>query len=152
MTVTLRPITRENYRHCIRLKVAEGQANFVAPNVFSLAQFAYEPHILPLAIYEEETMVGFVMAQQAPNQDPFIWRLMIDAEHQGKGYGKAGIQQMVERLKAIPGCQRIGISYLPDNEKARQLYLALGFVETGEMDEDELVAYFQVDSAESHTS
>jgi diamine N-acetyltransferase len=150
MTVTLRPITKDNYKDCIRLKVASGQENFVAPNVFSLAQAAYEPHVLPLAIYEAETMVGFVMAQHLSDKGiPFIWRLMVDAEHQGKGYGKAGIQQMVERLKAMPGCQRIGISYMPDNETARQLYLALGFVETGEMDEDEVVAYLQVDSSES---
>src|SRR5262245_38753883 len=42
MAVTLRPVTRENWRAVARLEVAEGQRQFVAPNVYSLAEAAYE--------------------------------------------------------------------------------------------------------------
>ncbi len=142
MTVTLRPIAKDNYLECIRLKVAPGQETFVAPNAVSLVQAVYEEGAIPRAIYADEIMVGFIMAQYVPaEQLPYIWRLMIDASHQGKGYGKAAMQLMLDHLKVIPDCQRIGISYMPENETARQLYARLGFVETGEMDGDEVVAY-----------
>ena len=39
-----------------------------------------------------------------------------------------------ERIKTV------GISYEPKNEGARKLYASLGFVETGDMDEGEVVA------------
>lgn len=154
MAVTLQPITKANYWECTKLKVGEGQENFVASNLVSLVQAAYEEGAIPRAIYEDETMVGFIMAQHIPTEPmPFIWRLMVAADQQGKGYGKAAMQQMLELLKAIPNCNRIGISYAPENETARQLYAKLGFVETGELDGDEVVAHLILDggSAESTT-
>lgn len=148
MTVTLRPIAKDNYLQCIRLKVSPGQENFVASNAVSLVQAVYEEGAIPRAIYADETMVGFIMGQYIPaEQMPYIWRLMIDVSHQGKGYGKAAMQLMLDHLKAIPDCQRIGISYMPENDTARQLYAQLGFVETGEMDGDEVVAHFIINTS-----
>ncbi len=61
MTMTLREITRENWLQCVRLKVAPEQEPFVAPNGVSLAQSKYEPEWVPLALYDDDEMVGFVM-------------------------------------------------------------------------------------------
>jgi diamine N-acetyltransferase len=148
--ITLRPVTKENYLECIRLKVAPDQETFVASNAVSLVQAVYEEGAIPRAIYEDEMMVGFIMAQYIPTAPmPYIWRLMIEASHQGKGYGKAAMNLMLDHLKAISGCQRIAISYAPENQTARQLYARLGFVETGEMEDDEVVAHLVIaDSAE----
>ena len=152
MTVTLHPIAKDNYLKCIRLKVSAGQETFVASNAVSLVQAVYEEGAIPRAIYADDTMVGFIMAQYIPaEQMPYIWRLMIDASHQGKGYGKAAMQLMLDHLKAIPGCQRIGISYVPENDTARQLYAALGFIETGEMDGAEVVAHLVIDAPAEST-
>ncbi|TXH42975.1 MAG: GNAT family N-acetyltransferase, partial [Burkholderiaceae bacterium] len=38
MSITLRPITPDNYRAVFGLKVAPDQVHFVADNVYSLAQ------------------------------------------------------------------------------------------------------------------
>ena len=43
-------------------------------------------------------------------------------------------------LAAQPGCREVALSYEPENTVARRLYASLGFVETGEQEEDELVA------------
>jgi diamine N-acetyltransferase len=140
--ITLQPITKENYWQCIDLKVAPEQENFVASNLVSLVQAVYEEGAIPRAIYADETMVGFIMGQHVPDRSIFyIWRLMVDASQQGKGYGKAAMHLMLDHLKAIPGCQRIAISYAPENETARQLYARLGFVETGEIEDGEVVAH-----------
>jgi len=61
MTVTLRPVTADNWKQCVGLSVEPEQKLFVAPNAYSLAEAAYEDGCVPLAIYHDETMVGFAM-------------------------------------------------------------------------------------------
>lgn len=141
MAMTLRPITVENWETCIDLKVAPEQAYFVADNTYSLAQAAYEDDCVPRGIYVDETMVGFLMYWHLPPDTTYhINRLMIDVAHQGKGYGRRALELLIAELKAQPDCEAIGITYEPSNTQARQLYLKLGFVETGEVEDGELVA------------
>ncbi len=40
----------------------------------------------------------------------------------------------------VQGCASVALSYKPDNERAKHVYASLGFAETGEMEDDELVA------------
>lgn len=55
---------------------------------FSLAQAAYVPGLLPQALYDGETLVGFVMYTITPDKEQFwIMRILIDKAHQHKGYG-----------------------------------------------------------------
>lgn len=139
--VELREITRENWRACVRLKVAPGQERMVATNAASLAQASYEPECVPLAVYECETMVGFVMYARDPDdQQVWVYRLMIDEQHQRRGYGRAALLRLIERLRAQPDCESVSISYLEDNEAARQLYASIGFRETGQVIDGEAVA------------
>jgi diamine N-acetyltransferase len=50
MTITLRPITSDNWRACLQLDTTEAQRRFVASVVYSLAQAYVEPGWVPLAI------------------------------------------------------------------------------------------------------
>lgn len=96
---------------------------------------------MPLAIYAGEAMVGFAMyALDADDGHYWIYRLMIDAGQQGKGYGRAAMRLLLDRLRAIPDCDDVTISYEPENQVARKLYAGLGFRETGEMISGEVVA------------
>lgn len=89
MQITLREITKNNWRECVDLKVGPGQENFVAPNLFSIAEAKFEPGWTPLAIYAGETLVGFTMYGQ-DERDGSYWiiRLMVDAAYQGRGAGQ----------------------------------------------------------------
>lgn len=141
MTISLKPITRDNLRAVIRLNVAASQQHFVANNAFSIAQAYVEPGFVPLAIYNDDEPVGFLMHGRADeDQRDWILRLMIDAKQQGKGYGQAAMEQVIVRLSAQPDCHEIMISYEPDNDVARRLYASLGFAETGEIEEGEIIA------------
>lgn len=84
---TLKPITKDNWHAAIRLEVAPEQRKFVASNLYSIAQSQFEPGTVLLGIYnEDETMVGFLM--YGPYHDEmWIWRLMVDQQYQGRGYG-----------------------------------------------------------------
>ena len=142
MNVTLREITADNWRACVKLKVAPEQERFVASNVFSLAQSKYEPELIPMGIYDGEMMVGFLMYRPMDFGVGRVWaiyRLMVAHDQQGKGYGRAGMVALLERLRAIPGYNAVLISFVPDNDAARKLYASLGFTDTGEVDDGEIV-------------
>ena len=84
-----------------------------------------------------ETMVGFAMYGRSPKDGRyFVVRLMIDARYIGKGYGKATMRALVDRMRRLPDCDEIYLSYVPGNVAAETLYLNLGFEKTGEIDED----------------
>jgi diamine N-acetyltransferase len=150
----IRPVTKDNWRELIRLKVRDDQTHFVASNLYSIAeaQFGdeYEGHwdLYPFGIYDDEgSPVGFLMYGinlDHPEQQAFIQRLMIDDKFQGKGYGRFGMQKVLEIFHAEARIQRVGISYEPENESARKLYASLGFEETGKMIEGEVEAVLQL--------
>ena len=144
--ITLQEITADTWRQCARLKVRSDQENFVAPNVSSLAQSKYEPGLLPLAVYDGETMVGFVMYSEQPYEPGkyFIYRVMVGAEFQGKGYGRDAMLALIERMQALPECREIVLSYEPENSVAERLYESLGFRKTGEIFEGEVVSSLKV--------
>ena len=140
MTVTLRPITQENWREVAHLEVAEDQREFVAPNIQSLAEAAYEPGLTPAAIYADETLVGFTLYTHEPFQGEWIFtetpyqgelgivRIMVDKQYQGQGYGRQAMQALIERMRQLPGGQAIILNFEPPNVNARRLYESLGFV------------------------
>ena len=145
MDVTLREITMENFRECIRLNIAEGQRSFVATNVSSLAEAKVDGVSHPLAIYADDQMVGFIMYDFEPEEDRgYISRLMVDARFQGHGYGRVAMVQVIDRFKDIPECREIQTSFAPANTAAETLYLSLGFERTGEVVDGEIVVRRQL--------
>lgn len=142
VNVTLRDITADNWRACVKLKVAPEQERFVASNAFSLAQSKYEPELIPQGIYDGDTMVGFLMYRPGDFGLAKVWliyRLMVGKDYQGKGYGRAGMVCLLQRLRAIPSYNAVLISFVPDNDAARALYASLGFEDTGEIEDGEIV-------------
>ena len=140
--VTLREVTRENLRDVLRLKVADDQRGFVADNAWSIAEAHFYPEMAWFrAIYAGETPVGFLMLADEPEtQEYFLWRFMIDARYQGRGYGRRALERLVEHVKTRPGATTLGVSYVPGEGSPGPFYHRFGFVDTGEVDEGENVA------------
>ena len=157
--ITLQPITWENGNTIAnRLQVHESQSNFVASNLKSLAHaYVYWANsgIQPLVfgIYSDDVPVGFAMmhyesaeaCEYKSNEGKpcyGIWRFMIDKDHQGKGYGKTAMAEILKLLRTKPlgEAQTVYLSYHPENVGARNLYASVGFAETGETDGIEIVA------------
>ncbi len=138
--ITLRPVDRSNWKQCLALQLHEHQKRFVASNMFSLAEAKVYPAFVPLAVYHDTVMVGFIMYGLDPDDgNCWISRLMIDKEHQQRGYGKAAIKQVIDRLKESPNCTAVYISHHPDNEIADRLYTDLGFAGTDRIIDGEKV-------------
>jgi len=140
MSVTLRPVNRDDINPLSKLTVAPDQAGFVAPNEYSLAQVHYETGATPYVIWNDAERVGFCqvidMRQHKycePEDDPkalYLWRLMIGSAHQGKGYGQAAMRLMMQRGRDA-GHTAFETSAVQSNTAAIRFYEALGFVQTG---------------------
>lgn len=138
--VTLREITAETVRAICRLDTRPDQRAYVAPNSFSIAQAHFEPRAWFRAIYADETPVGFVMLIDDPDTpEYFLWRFMIDADHQGKGYGRRALDLVVDYVRGRPGARELRSSYVRGAGGPQGFYRRYGFVETGELEEAEVV-------------
>jgi diamine N-acetyltransferase len=69
---------------------------------------------------------------------------MIDRAHQGKGYGRAAMEAVIEMMVDRVGCEEIVTSFNPANAVAAGLYASLGFHPTGEIEDDEPLVLLRV--------
>ena len=157
----LEKVTIMNVGAIRQLRVTDGQKYFVASNDTSIIE-AYttitaDGHAFPFVIYEGDTPIGFAMIGFDYNDDwgntpqiakgnYLLWRLMIDKDYQQKGYGKEAVGVVLDFIKSFPcgKAEYCWLSYEPENEVARKLYRSFGFVETGEMDGEEIVAVLRL--------
>src|SRR5687767_552015 len=127
MAIVIRPITKDNWETAANLQVREDQTEFVMPNVWSIAETQFHPWTQPYGVYHEGVMVGFLVYGKDPADGRYwLYRFMIDRRHQGKGYGKAALQTLIEHLRALPDCTAITVGYQPENVVAERLYLGAG--------------------------
>lgn len=138
--IILLPVNPDNWRDVARITVSASQKEFVAEPCYYLSLCCYGEIWQPLAIYFSGQVIGFMMWGVDP-ADGSCWfgGIMIDQSLQRRGYGKQAIQAAIALLAHEHGYQHFALSYLPSNP-ARHLYQALGFIETGEREDDEVVA------------
>ena len=138
--VTLREITADTVRQILDLEVAEDQRHLVAPNSVSIAEAYFEPMAWFRAIYADEEPVGFVMLFDDPNKPMYyLWRLMVDASHQRRGYGRRAVELLIDYVRTRPNASELLVSYVPGDRSPQALYAGLGFTETGEIHSGEVV-------------
>lgn len=145
MDVALVALTRENYRPYMNLRVAPAQETFVALNSVSMAQAHFHPEATMFGIAIGDTPVGFAMledhtkdpakADEDYRKEPYVglWRFMIAAEHQGKGYGAQAMALLIAYARTRAPAKAMLLSYVPEDGNAGPFYARHGFVETGEM-------------------
>jgi diamine N-acetyltransferase len=144
--VTLREISDANRALVRALSVTPSQEVFVASVAESLDEAASTPEGNPWyrAIYAGDEPVGFVMLSWAVTPAPgiigpwFLWRLLIDQDHQGRGIGRAALGQVVELIRAN-GATELLTSYHPGEGEPWPFYERFGFRPTGALDHGEIV-------------
>lgn len=139
--IELRKIDTDNWEDIIGLSVRDEQKNFVASNLRSLAEAYAELNddIVPIlfGIYNGDTAVGFTYINYWGDDDeePYyhMCRLMIDKNHQGKGFGKLAMLKIIEHIKTFPQgpatAMYLGIE--TENEFGGKFYRSFGFEEVG---------------------
>lgn len=126
--ILFKEITKENFWDCIELTVAEDQADFVTSNSVSIAQSKVQPECIPLAVYDNDTMIGFIMyCIDEDDGEYWIYRMMIDKNHQSKGYGKEALKKLLDIIKKDKSHNKIYLGVHKESIYAVKLYKSYGF-------------------------
>jgi GNAT superfamily N-acetyltransferase len=143
-SVQLRELTAANRESVLALHVRPDQERFVGTVHGALADATDYPQANPWyrAIYANEEPVGFVMISwNCVPQPPeiigpwFLWKLLIDHRHQGRGYGADAVHA-VAGLISDAGAQELLTSCFPELDGSpAPFYERLGFVATGDLDD-----------------
>ena len=154
MTITLREITEDNGQAVLALRLAPGQERFVSTVADSLAEADENPQGNPWlrAVYAADQPVGFVMLSWDVEPQPphligpwFLWKLLIDHRHQGKGYGREVVRQIVELVRS-QGATELLTSHVLGEGGPSGFYARLGFVPRGDLDPDgEIILRLKLD-------
>ncbi|MFW2334857.1 GNAT family N-acetyltransferase [Ilumatobacter sp.] len=147
--VRLVEVTADNVRSVGAIERTFSQRELVAPVLVSLAEALVPPtvrgtEITPWfrAIEADGDVTGFVMMAEPRDgsEDPYLWRLVIDQRHQGRGIGRRAIAQIIAERRSA-GHAGITVSYVGDAVGSPAgFYERLGFVPTGRIDDGETEA------------
>jgi len=139
--IEVRPVRDDDVLALVKLETTPEQAKFVASNAVSLAQAAYKAAGRPFGVYAGGEPVGFLLLwdgrrdDEEPADELYVWRLMVDARHQGRGYGSAAMRWVVAEAKRM-GYARVGLSHVPENTVGA-FYGRFGFRHTGAVNDGE---------------
>ncbi len=125
------------------LRLRPGQENYLDSMEAIFAEADAEQRAMPrpwaLRDGATDALVGFAMISDGipePMDDDlvgpyFLWKLLIDAGSQGRGYGTATIDAITRYLATRPGADVLYTSCVDGPGSPRGFYLRYGFVDTG---------------------
>ena len=134
-------VTEEDRRAVLALRRAPGQERYLGSMESHFEDAADEPDAKPRmwSVHDDERLVGFVMISdgiEVLREDLvgpyFLWRLLVDERFQGRGYGAATIDAVVEYLCVRPGADVLYTSCEHGEGSPQSFYLRYGFAPMGE--------------------
>jgi diamine N-acetyltransferase len=132
--IIFKEITRDNFWDSIELSVAQEQSDFVTSNAVSIAQAKVQPECIPLAIYDDDLMVGFTMyCIDEDDGEYWIYRMMIGKQYQSNGYGKKALKKLLEIIKQDKSHNKIFLGVHKESTYAVKLYRSFGFDFNGQV-------------------
>lgn len=140
-------------RRVLALEPHQSQKHFVSSIATSLAEVAVPPlHTSgidceqhqakpwPRVVLADDQPVGFVMLDCPTHvsPEPFLWRLLVDKRHQGRGIGWQVLDLVVAQAREW-NCQSLLVSWVEGYGSPGTLYERYGFVPTGEIEDGEII-------------
>ncbi|MBG0828810.1 GNAT family N-acetyltransferase [Planomonospora sp. ID67723] len=146
----LEQVTPDNIADAFKIRIRPEQEGTVASVERSLAEaYASRETAWPRLVCDGDEVVGFIMGNfdlDAPI-DLFrcgIWRLNIDAKHQGRGYGRFAVEALCAEARRRGG-KRVTVLWEVHEHGPEEFYLKLGFRRTGQIFEGEIVGELLLD-------
>jgi diamine N-acetyltransferase len=154
--VELRDIVTEDDDEAVMgLRRGPGRDAYIGPMISHFEDAARSPEACPRmwSVHDVDggQLVGFVMISDNIPQDVldahpdtivgpyFLWRLLIDVHHQGRGYGRATIDAVVDYVRTRPNADALYVSSVPGENTSMSFYERYGFVHTGRVADGETV-------------
>lgn len=140
--IDCREITDADVDRLLDLEVRDDQEHLVASNPVTIAQAHYRPHSWLRGLWSGDQAVGLIAMIDLPDSDnpenaAYLWRLMIDREHQGKGYGRQAIDHAFEQARRWQR-DNLCLHVCEGEGSAQTLYSRFGLEPTGRVDDDEI--------------
>lgn len=134
--IELEELNVDNWLKVTELKVSKEQKSiFPISNIYWIGISRYEEKTTLYAIKNDETFVGLVgLGYDEDGVSGYINPLMIDENHQGKGYSREAMLLSIDKLKKDYKVSEIHIGHRKEDYIAGKLYESLGFTI---VDEDE---------------
>lgn len=156
--IEFREVTRDTLQAVCALRVSPEQTGYVSSNVMTMAEAQFEVGALVRALWSGDKPVG-LMAMMRPSVYPededivirrdaaYLWRLMIDQEFQGRGYGLMALAE-AKRISIDWGYDAMTLTVGDGPHSAKPFYERHGFIPTGRIlwedwNEIEMICRFQ---------
>ena len=138
--IRLAPITEDNWLEAASLSVKDSQKGYVAPAVGILARgYVYRNcNARVFAIENDGMIVGLALVREFTDE-PLgydLQQFMIDARHQGKGYGSAALSLILDELRKEGHFDHVEVCVKKEDAEAIRLYEKHGFTDSGYIDEE----------------
>ena len=135
MDIQLREISKSNWQEIAALKLDPSQKDYVFENSYSITESFFCENSVAKGIFLNDKAIGFIMYESLADEDKpdeveFL-RYMIDAEYQGKGFGKQAFAIALDDIKQNKKPKKIHICFAKENTAANRLYSKFGFVDNG---------------------
>lgn len=152
--ILFKDVTPGNFEDVINLKMKDSQAGFMENNLYSLAEAKVFDYLQPKAIYDDDTLIGFmlyyfqpdgVIREMGPGEGiheihsggmdyVYFKRLMLDEVFQGKRLGRKALLAAIDYFKQeYPSVGFVELMHYLDNDTGASLYESAGFQSTGEV-------------------
>lgn len=149
--VDLRDIaTEDDVQAVMGLRRGPGQDRYLGSMISHFEDAIADATACPRmwSVHDGDTLVGFVMISDnipaetlAEDEDVvgpyYLWRLLIDHRFQGRGYGAATIEAVVDYLRTRPNAEVLLTSCAAGEGSPQPFYLHYGFEKTGEIQNGE---------------
>jgi len=147
-------VTEDDVEAVMGLRRGPGRDRYIGPMIDHFQDAARYPQAKPRMWSVHDAagggLVGFVMLSDGVTQDVldaddelvgpyFLWRLLIDIGHQGRGYGRATIDALVDYLRTKPDADALYVSSVEGPATPMTFYEHYGFVRTGRVADGEEV-------------
>lgn len=139
-------VTEDDVEAVMGLRRGPGQEHYLGQMISHFEDAIAEAKACPRmwSVHDGDQLVGFVMISDnipaetlAANDDIvgpyFLWRLLIDHRFQGRGYGRATIDAVVDYVRSRPNGEVLLTSCKAGEGSPQPFYLHYGFEKTGEV-------------------
>jgi diamine N-acetyltransferase len=137
--VVFREVDERTLEAVLAVTLAPEQLTYVGTVSEALDEAREVPEGKPWyrAVFDGELAVGFVMLSWNVQPSPpeiigpwYLWKLIVDRRYQGRGYGRAIINRVVETVRA-EGAETLLTSYALGPDNPGPFYQHVGFIPTG---------------------
>jgi diamine N-acetyltransferase len=142
--VAFREVDEQTLEAVRAVTLAPEQESYVGSVAEALEEAREVPEGKPWyrAVFDRELAVGFVMLSWNVQPNPpeiigpwYLWKLIVDRRYQGRGYGRAIIEKVIEIVRA-EGAETLLTSYALGQGNPGPFYQHVGFSPTGEVNID----------------